>query len=50
MSWIEEVEVSEADGNLAEIYAQLEKQRGKVSNILNLYICCSDSYKYFAYS
>ena len=37
MSWIEEVEVSEADGNLAEMYAQLEKQRGKVSNILKVH-------------
>jgi uncharacterized peroxidase-related enzyme len=37
MSWIEEIEVSEADGNLAEIYAQLEKQRGKVSNILKVH-------------
>ena len=34
MSWIEEIEVSEADGKLAEMYAQLLKQRGKVSNIL----------------
>jgi len=37
MSWIEEVEVSEADGNLADMYAQLEKQRGKVSNILKVH-------------
>jgi len=37
MSWIEEIEVSEADGNLAEMYAQLEKQRGKVSNILKVH-------------
>ena len=34
MSWIEEVEVSDADGKLAEMYAALIKQRGKVSNIL----------------
>ena len=37
MSWIEEVEVSEADPNLAEMYAQLEKQRGKISNILKVH-------------
>lgn len=37
MSWIKEVEVSEADGNLADMYAQLEKQRGKVSNILKVH-------------
>lgn len=37
MSWIEEVEVSEADGKLAEMYAALIKQRGKVSNILKVH-------------
>ena len=37
MSWIEEVEVSEAEGKLAETYAALIKQRGKVSNILKVH-------------
>jgi uncharacterized peroxidase-related enzyme len=37
MSWIEEIDVSEADGQLAEMYAQLLKQRGKVSNILKVH-------------
>jgi len=37
MSWIEEIEVSEADGKLAEMYAQLLKQRGKISNILKVH-------------
>jgi len=37
MSWIEEVEVSDADGKLAEMYAALIKQRGKVSNILKVH-------------
>ena len=37
MSWIEEIEVSEADGKLAEMYAALVKQRGKVSNILKVH-------------
>lgn len=37
MSWIEEVEVSEAEGKLAEMYAALIKQRGKVSNILKVH-------------
>ena len=37
MSWIEEIDVSEADGKLAEMYAQLIKQRGKVSNILKVH-------------
>ena len=34
MSWIEEVEVSEAEGKLAQIYAELIEKRVKVSNIL----------------
>ncbi len=37
MSWINEIEVSEADGKLAETYAMLIKQRGKVSNILKVH-------------
>jgi uncharacterized peroxidase-related enzyme len=37
MSWIEEIEVGEADGKLSEIYAALTKQRGKVSNILKVH-------------
>lgn len=37
MSWIEEVEVSEAEGKLAETYAALIRQRGKVSNILKVH-------------
>ena len=37
MFWIEEVDVSNADGKLAEIYAALIKQRGKVSNILKVH-------------
>ena len=34
MSWIDEIEVGEADGKLQEMYAELAKKRGKVSNIL----------------
>lgn len=37
MSWIEEIEVTEADGKLGETYAALIKQRGKVSNILKVH-------------
>jgi uncharacterized peroxidase-related enzyme len=37
MSWIEEIEVSEAEGKLAETYATLIEQRGKVSNILKVH-------------
>ena len=34
MSWVDEIEVSDADGKLAAMYAELIKKRGKVSNIL----------------
>ncbi len=37
MSWIDEIEVSEADGKLAEMYAALIRQRGKISNILKVH-------------
>lgn len=37
MSWIEQIEVTEADGQLAEMYAALIRQRGKVSNILKVH-------------
>ena len=34
MSWIDQIEISEADGRLTEIYEALVEKRGKVSNIL----------------
>lgn len=37
MSWIKEIEPGEADGKLAEMYATLIKQRGKISNILQVH-------------
>lgn len=37
MSWIDIIEVGEADGRLQEMYAELVKQRGKVSNILKVH-------------
>jgi len=37
MSWINEIEVSDADGKLAAMYAELIKKRGKVSNILKVH-------------
>ncbi|MGI9270779.1 MAG: peroxidase-related enzyme [Woeseiaceae bacterium] len=36
MSWIDEIEISEAEGRLAEIYADLIAKRGKISNILKV--------------
>ena len=37
MSWIEEIEAEEADGKLADMYAELTKKRGKISNILKVH-------------
>lgn len=37
MSWINEVEVGEADGRLAETYEELARKRGKISNILKVH-------------
>ena len=37
MSWINEIEVSDADGKLAEMYAELIRKRGNVSNILTVH-------------
>ena len=34
MAWIEEIDAGEAQGKLAEVYAELEKKRGRISNIL----------------
>lgn len=34
MSWIKEIDISEAEGKLAQTYAELIEKRGKVSNIL----------------
>ena len=37
MAWIDEIEVGEADGQLAEMYDDLVRKRGKVSNILKVH-------------
>jgi uncharacterized peroxidase-related enzyme len=37
MSWIEEIEVCDAEGELAQIYATLVEKRGKVANILKVH-------------
>ncbi len=37
MSWIDEIEAGDADGKLSEMYAELVKKRGKVSNILKVH-------------
>ena len=37
MSWINELEVTEAEGRLADIYTELVEKRGKVANILKVH-------------
>ena len=37
MSWIDEIEVDAAEGRLADVYAELIRKRGKVSNILKVH-------------
>ena len=37
MSWIDEIDVDDAEGKLETIYAELVKKRGKVSNILKVH-------------
>ncbi len=43
MSWIEEIEPDDADGRLAELYAELIEKRGKVSNILKVHSLNADA-------
>lgn len=37
MSWIDQIDVADADGRLAEVYGELAEKRGKVSNILKVH-------------
>ena len=37
MSWIQEIPPEQAEGKLAQVYAELQKQRGKVANILQVH-------------
>jgi len=37
MSWIDEVDVDDAEGKLETLYAELVEKRGKVSNILKVH-------------
>ena len=37
MAWIDEIEADDAEGRLAELYAELVEKRGKVSNILKVH-------------
>ena len=43
MAWIEEIDIDEADGKLAAIYAELIEKRGKISNILKVHSLSPDA-------
>ena len=43
MSWINEIEVSEAEGRLADMYKELVEKRGKVSNVLKVHSLNADA-------
>ncbi|MDJ0700629.1 MAG: peroxidase-related enzyme [Woeseiaceae bacterium] len=43
MSWIDEIAAEEAEGKLAETYAELERKRGKISNILKVHSLSPDA-------
>ncbi|MEE8426764.1 MAG: peroxidase-related enzyme [Woeseiaceae bacterium] len=43
MSWIDEIEIADADGKLADMYAGLIEKRGKVSNILKVHSLNADA-------
>lgn len=45
MSWIDEIDVGDADGKLAEVYAELIEKRGKVANILKVHSLNADALK-----
>ena len=46
MSWIEEVDEDGASGEIAELYAPLREQRGKVSNILKVHSLRPDALRH----
>lgn len=37
MSWIDEIDVADAEGRLAEVYGELTEKRGKIANILKVH-------------
>ena len=37
MSWITEIEESDATGDIADVYARLREERGRVANILKVH-------------
>ena len=43
MPWIDEIEIDDADGKLADMYAELIEKRGKVSNILKVHSLNADA-------
>ena len=45
MSWITEIEESDATGDIADVYARLREERGRVANILKEKISSDPNYR-----
>ena len=45
MSWIQIIEESDSTGKLKEIYGEIEKKRGKISNIMKIHSLNPDAMK-----
>lgn len=45
MSWINVIDVTEANGKLKQVYMELEEKRGKISNIMKIHSLNSDVMK-----
>jgi len=45
MSWIQIIEEAESTGKLKEVYEEIEKKRGKISNIMKIHILNPDAMK-----
>lgn len=45
MSWIQEVDVTDATGKLKQVYNEIEEKRGKISNIMKIHSSNPDAMK-----
>ena len=45
MSWIQEVDVTDATGKLKQVYKEIEEKRGKISNIMKIHSLNPDAMK-----
>ncbi len=45
MSWIQEVDVTDATGKLKQVYKDIEEKRGKIYNIMKIHSLNPDAMK-----